>query len=192
MGLLDKLFGGGGSGQPGFEYAGQSPDTGAIINAQQARAAQSPEAMLEQKYSGAPKMGDIQAQVGQTSDYNKALGMANPDQLNEVLTRRAQKSMESDLSKAKRLGLTQAYGKQAERQAMAGKNEIRQNQIALEVEEGRRAADEQKKKARNSTLGAILGVTGQLAGTVGGALVGGPMGAQIGGKVGGAAGDLAT
>lgn len=191
MGIFDKLFGAG-SRMPGFEYNDQSPDTANIIGEQQKRAALSPDEMLEKKYSGAPKAGDIQAQVAQTSNFNKALGMASPDQLNDVLTARAQKSMDADLAKAKRLGLTEAYGKKAQRQMQAGRNDIRQNQIAMEVEEGRKAAADAKKKARNSTLGSILGVVGQVGGTVAGGLVGGPMGAQVGSQVGGGAAELAS
>jgi len=188
--IFQRLFGPG-SSMPGYKEPEVSPDTANIIGVEQARAMESPEQILATKYSGAPKPTDIQAQVAGASQYNKALGMASPDQLNEVLTKRAQKSMEADLSKAKRLGLTEAWSTKARRQQIAGRHEIRKNQIDLEIEEGKRAADEEKKKARNSTLGSILGIAGSVAGTVGGGLVGGPMGAQVGSKVGGSVGGLA-
>lgn len=190
MGIFDKLFGPG-SNMPGYSVPEESPDTFNIYSGEQKRADMSPQEILDQKYSGAPKLQDTQAQVAGASQFNKALGMASPDQLNSVLASRAQKSMDSDLAKAKRLGLVGAWQEKSKRQQIAGQHEIRKNQIDLEIATADKKAKDDRKRARNSTLGTILGIAGTTAGMVGGGLVGGPMGAQAGAKVGGMAGDVA-
>lgn len=183
MGFLDSIFGGK-SDQPGYHQAQQSPETKWLIETEQARANQSPQEILDKRYAGAPKLEDTQAQVAGAAQFNKALGMASPDQLNTVLASRAQKSMDSDLAKAKRLGLLGAWKEKAQMQQQAGQHAIRANQINLEIQEAQKKALDDKKRARNSTLGTILGV----AGTVGGAIVGGPLGAAAGGTLGSAVG----
>ena len=60
----------------------------------------------------------------------------------------------------------------------------RRGQVEMEIAEGYRKLEQDKKAARNSTLGSILGV----AGAIGGGLIAGPGGAVAGaqlGKVGG-------
>lgn len=184
MGFLDSLFGGK-SDQPGYHQAQQSPETKWLIETQQARADQSPQEMLEKQYSGAPKLADTQSQVAGAAQFNKALGMASPDQLNTVLTNRAQKSMESDLAKAKRLGIIGAWKDKAAKQQQVGQSAVRANQINLEIQEAQKKSLDDKKRARNATLGTILGIGGAVAGGLVGGLPGAAVGSSLGSSVGG-------
>jgi len=126
----------------------------------------------------------IKAQIAEGQNLNKALGMATPDQLTDVLNKRAQKKYAADLSAATRLSEPSLYSKKAQALMKSQQLFARRGQVEMEIAEGYRKLEQDKKAARNSTLGSILGV----AGAIGGGLIAGPGGAVAGaqlGKVGG-------
>lgn len=173
----------GSSGDAGPSGPQIDPETEAAINKSSELASKSIAQMQAERM---PEISpeDIKAQVAEGATFNKALGMATPDQLTDTLSRRAQKKYASDLGVASRLSEPGLYSKKAQALTRSQQLFARRGQIEMEIQEGLRKLEEDKKKARNSTLASILGVGGAL---IGGAIAG-PGGAVAGsqlGKVGG-------
>lgn len=187
MGVLQTLFGST-KDMPGYQQTGIDQPTQDSIGQQEAQAKKSVEDLRAEKLVGTSTAEQRAAPIKQLSSFNSQLGMASPMQLNEAMVRRQERSYGSELERLKRLSEPEAFQQKAKAINVAAQSNKRRSQIEMEVAEGMRNADAQKKKARNEMIGSMLGAVG----TVAGAVIGGPMGASAGNQAGQAVGGAAT
>lgn len=167
-----------------YHQANLDPGTQEVLQNKIDQANEGTQGLVKRYTEGTESGRSLLRSPEQMQRQDASLGMANNPAVSEALSRRSQRSFNSDLNRIQQNAITQAPVDYMNNLDTSGKS-FSANQ-ALQSGQFQRAVTQQynEMNARNAVLGSVLG----LAGTAIGAVIGGPTGAAAGSKVGGVAG----
>lgn len=172
--------------QPGIGPADVDYRTTALINAQAARAQETPEETYNKSLEGVDQSAAVVPSLQNMEIQQSALGGNEQAAFRDALRSRAEKSYGMDLNKIQRQTRMNAPVKNFELKQQATSNAQKVFQYKQDYLQRQRQQAANDKAARNAVIGSVLGV----AGAIGGGMAGGPMGAGVGMQAGSALGSM--